>query len=413
VRRPRSLPLVCLRASRRISCWGAVLPGLVAMALQASEAGAQQEPEAAQDEAKPARDELASGVHRRPIDREQGQNPFRGSALVFEQSMTTQTTQLQPSPEQSYVPLYELWFSLRPRYYFDEHWSVRGRFDYTKELTNNQATTYYREDVFGDVWTELIYGTKLDGLWPGTRIGVGPRLVWPTSKVSQGNGTYVTAGAIAGALHRFQIHGDAAPALNEFHIGLTLTYQHPFTAATTPTSYGNFAYARQDVGDDDHSILSDQLQGLTVVNHTLWALIDTGLQITPRLSITADAVIINQWHYAPTNQGVTTTTGAVNPPLVDDRQYTESVWIIGGVDYTLFDEVDLTLGYYNLANELGPDGQHRGLFSANNIWWSPDARVFFDITANLDVLFDDAAHHRYSQPAGEIARARHIADLGE
>jgi hypothetical protein len=376
-----------------------------------------QEPEAAQDaprgaeEDKPVRDELASGVHRRPIDHEQGENPFRGSIFLFDQSMTTQTTQLQPSPQLSYVPLYELWFSFRPRYYFDDHWSVRARFDLTKELTNNQSTTYYREDVFGDIWTELIYGTKVD-FWPGTRVGIGPRLIWPTSKVSQGNGTYVTAGLTAGGVHRFRINGDDAPALNEFRVGLTFTYQHPFTNATTPTQYGTFAYARQDVGDDDHSILSDQLQGLTNIDHTLWALLDMGLQITPKLSVTFDAVIINSWHYTPTSQGVQTVTGLVNPPLVDDRQFVQNTWIIGGIDYTLFDELDLTLGYYNLANELAPDGTRRGLVGSNNIWWSPEARVFFDVTANLDVLYDDAQHHKYSKPqaSGPLARARHVAD---
>jgi hypothetical protein len=380
--------------------------GLVALA--ADDARAQ--------EVGPSREEISSGLHRRPIDKEQGDNPFRGSALVFEQSMTTQTTQLQPGPEQSYAPLYELWLSFRPRYYFNEHWSMRGRFDYTKELTNNQPTTYYREDVFGDIWTDLVYGAKLDELWPGTRVSIGPRALLPTSKVSQGNGTYVTLGGTAGALHRFEIHGDGAPALNEFHAGVSVTYLHPFTKATTPTSYGNFAYARQDVGDDDHSIMSDQLQGQTLVNHNLWLVFDTGLQITPRLSVTVDAVFINQWHYQPTGTGVVIGTGAVDPTRVDDHQYTQNVWLLGGVDYMLFDEVDLTLGYYNLANEIAPDGQRRGLFGSDNVWWSPDARLFFDVTANLDVLFDDAAHHRYSRPAastGEARPARHLAQLGE
>ena len=103
--------------------------------------------------------------------------------------MTTQTARLASSAEQSYVPLYELWLSFRPRYYFGEHWSVRGRFDYTKELTNNQTTTYYREDVFGDIWTDLVYSSALDTLWPGTKVNLGVRALWPTSKASQANGT--------------------------------------------------------------------------------------------------------------------------------------------------------------------------------------------------------------------------------
>src|SRR5579871_5622496 len=91
-------------------------------------------------------------------------NPFRGSAFFLEQSITTQTADVGMTP-QSYVPLYELWLSLRPRYWFDSHWSVRARFDYTKELTNDQTTTLYRQDLFGDTWTDGVYWAKLDGLW--------------------------------------------------------------------------------------------------------------------------------------------------------------------------------------------------------------------------------------------------------
>jgi hypothetical protein len=360
----------------------------------------------------PSREELASGVHHRPIDKDQGENPLRGSTFLLEQSMTTQTAQIQPSPEQSYVPLYELWLSLRPRYYFGEHWNLRGRFDYTKELTNNQNTTFYREDVFLDIWTDLIYSTKLDQLWPGTKANLGVRALWPTSKGSQANGTYVTLGALGSVLHKFELRGEEAPSFSDFHVGLSFTYLHPFTQATTPTSYGDFQYARQDVGLDDHSIISDQVQGTTLVDHTLWLVADTGVQITRKLSATVDAVLINQWHYAPTNSGITIESGTVNPSLAGSTQYTPNVWFVADLDYALIDEIDLSFGYYNLAGEIAPDGQRRGLFGSDNLLWSPDARIFFDITANLDALFDDAVHHRYSlEQAAADRRARHLGGM--
>ena len=80
------------------------LVGLLALAAAPRELRAQ--------EVGPSREELASSVHHRPIDKDQGDNPLRGSTFLFEQSMTTQTTQIQPSPEQSYVPLYEIWSEL-------------------------------------------------------------------------------------------------------------------------------------------------------------------------------------------------------------------------------------------------------------------------------------------------------------
>jgi hypothetical protein len=356
----------------------------------------------------PAREELASVAPRRPIEKDQSDNPLRGSALLFEQSMTMQTARLDPA-EQSYVPLYELWISFRPRYYLDQHWSVRGRFDYTKELTNNQTTTYYREDVFQDIWTDLVYSTGLDTLWPGTKLNVGVRALWPTSKTSQANGTYVTLGALAGAVHKFKIRGDSAPSFNNFRVGLSFTYLHPFSNATTPTSYGDFQYTRQDVGDDDHSIISDQISGTTLVDHTFWIVLDTGIKITPRLSFTIDDVLINQWHYAPTGSGIVTTTGPVNPSLAGDTQFTPSNWVIADLDYELFDELGLSLGYYSVAGQIAPDGQRRTIFGADNLFWSPEARVFLGITANLDALFDDAVHHRYSlQQAAQDRRMGHV-----
>ncbi len=385
------------------------LPSFVSAAGLAALAGFARDSRAQEQDTGPSREGLSSGVHTRAIDKEDSSNPLRGSTFLFEQSMTTQTTQLQPSPELSYVPLYELWLSFRPRYYFDEHWSVRGRFDYTKELTNNQTTTLSREDVFGDIWTDVVYGTKLDQLWDGTKANIGLRALWPTSKVSHANGTYVTLGAVATAAHKFDIHGDDAPVLNSFNVRLSATYLHPFSTATTETDYGNFAYARQDV--DEHSFISDQIQGTTLVDHTLWGIIHGDLRATPRLTFNTDAVLINQWHYAPTNASVKTLTGMAEVPRTNDTQFTQNVWVIFDVDYTLFREIDLSLGYYNLANALGPDGQRRGIFGSENIWWSPDARVFFDISANLDVLFDDARDHRYSNEQAAAARDQHLANL--
>ncbi len=359
-----------------------------------------------------AQPEMPSRVQPHRAEKGEGTNPLRGSTLLLDQSMTTQTAHLDSTPQQSYVPLYELWLSLRPRYHFDEHWSMRGRLDYTKELTNNQQTTYYREDVFGDIWTDLVYQTKLESLWPGTKADIGLRALWPTSKASQAAGTYVTAGARGGVQHTFPINGEDARYLDDFHVRLSFTYLHPFTTATTPTDYGSFAYTRQNV--DEFSFVSDQIQGTTIVDHTFWAIVDTGLQITPKLSLTADLIFINQWHYPPSNASVGTALAPVDVPRsATDTQFTENTWFIANLDYSLVDEIDLGLGYYNLANAIAPDGQRRGVFGSDNIWWSPDARVFFDVTANLDALFDDASGHKYgsSQSLREPRRRHMAADL--
>ena len=68
----------------------------------------------------------------------------------------------------------------------------------------------------------------------------------------------------------------------------------------------------------------------------------------------------------------------------------------------LIDELALSVGYYNLTNAIAQDGQPRTLFGGENIWWSPDARFSFTVTANLDVLYDDLTRHT-AAPAPQAA----------
>jgi hypothetical protein len=346
-------------------------------------------------------------------------DPFRGSTFLFDQSASTQTLHLE-NAELSDVPFYGWWLSLRPRYNFDDHWRVQARIDYYKELTNSQNTTYYREDVFGDIWTDLIYATPLakEGRWKNTKVSAGLRALWPTSKQSQANGTYVTVGLTAGVSQKIPIRGDDAKVLNSARVGLSFAYLHAFTQATTATNYGSFSYPSESVGDSGLGSASytlfttDQLTGQTLVNHTLYGILDTGFQMTPKLGFTMDWIMINQWHYAPTNTGIMTPTGPVNPSATGvtsgpDTQFTQLGWFIFSADYEIIPEMSLGLGYYNLSNVVASDGSIRGPFSAgfDNVFWSPDARLFFDVTANLDKIFEDASGKYKTGSTAQAAQA--------
>jgi hypothetical protein len=327
-------------------------------------------------------------------------NPLRGSTLTVDQSITTQTADVGATP-QTYAPFYSLFVTLRPRYWLTDHWVVRGRFDYTKQIaTNNQqtqdyATTKNYADVFGDVWTDLVYTTEL-GSWPGTKLSVGPRALWPTSQLAQAAGMYVTLGAIADASHSFALNGPDARTFNSINLRAAAFYLHPFTAATTATNYGGFAYTREDA--DAHSFISDQIGGGLLPAHEVVGTLEADLQVTPKLSAIADFILFNKWHYGVTGPGcVATLTGCATIAYSPDHPFEQSTWLILQASYALLDEMDLSVGYYSLANAIAPDGQRRGLWGTDNIWWSPDARFFVDVTANLDALFDDAAHHKYSQ----------------
>jgi hypothetical protein len=386
-----------------------VLPAAVAAAALVSTVSTAARAQAPTGEQQVVRDQPASqqGFAKVPTG---DKDPLRGSTFLFDQSITTATADAGLVTPQSQVPFYGWWLSLRPRWNFNDKLRLQGRFDFYKEFTNSQDTTLQREDVFGDIWTDLIYSTPLatEGRWKDTKVSVGARVLWPTSKVSIDQGIYFTAGATAGLSQKFTLKGPDAPVLNSARAGLTFAYLHPFSDSTTPNS-PNFAYTRENV--EGFSFVSHQLSGQTLSNHTLYGILDTGIDITPKLSATLDFILINQWHYAPPSACITITTGPVCPPRINDQQFTQESWFVLQADYEIIPELSLGLGYYNLANTIAPDGTVRTLFGGgdHSLLWSPDARFYFDITANLDKIYEAATGRYKSTPPGKTAAAARTA----
>jgi hypothetical protein len=351
--------------------------------------------------------------------RKASKNPFRNSTLTFDQSISTATIGVGNTP-QSYMPIYQWWWSFRPRFYFTDHLYLSGRFDFYKEFTNSDegqsgATTDYREDDFGDIWATLVYEQALNKS-ENTKVSGGPRFLFPTSKASQAAGIYVQAGAIATLSQKVPLHDASAPFLNDLHFRLFTWYDHPFSQYTTPGNSG-FQYVRENT--DDQSFLSDQLAGSTLIDHQLMFNVEAALQITPRLDFAIDFYEINQWHYSLPGGCVQTTTGCQTITtqessangIVGDQEFVQLTWFAADLSWDVFDQLTLGIGYYNLQNELSNLGEHRTLFGANNIWWSPDARFFFDITANLDAIYDSLAPKGSMKKAAQQAREEMIRSL--
>jgi hypothetical protein len=314
--------------------------------------------------------------------------PFRGSTLLFDQSMTTQTAHLETSPQQSNVPLYEWWVSFRPRWYFSEHVYYWARFDYFKEFTNNQDNTYYREDSFGDMWNTLAYSTPLskEGAGKNTKVALSGRVLLPFSKASRANNVYFTAGGGGSVSQKVPLAGEGAKWFNDVSLSLSASYSHPFSKATTAVGADQLV-ERQDT--EGRSFASDQLRGGTLTAHQLLTVVGAELAITPKWSFGLDMIFINGWKYRPKDD-VTVATGTGNvavPRNSDSTVFTQQSWFIASTGYDILDELNVSLGYYNLANVVGPNGQRRGIVGGDNVWWSPDARVFLDLTANLDKIY--------------------------
>jgi hypothetical protein len=339
-------------------------------------------------------------------------DPLRGSKFIFDQSITTSTADAGLLTPQSYVPFYGWWLSLRPRWNFNENLRLQLRFDFYKEFTNLQTTTLYRENVFDDIWTDLVYSTPLarSGPWKHTNVGLGARALWPTSKASSAQGVYVTLGATGRISQDIPLRGEDAAVLNAAHVGLSVVYLHPFSDSTTPYNT-NFSYTRENT--DAFSFPSHELSGKGFAEHTLYGFIDAGLDITPKLSLGLYAVLINQWFYPASDGPVTTGMGPYQVSRINDNLFAQETWLILSADYEVVPEFSVGIGYFNLATYIAQDGTARTLFGGgqDSLLWSPDARFFVDLTANLDKIYEDATGKYKSKPSrtGAAARAGQIA----
>ena len=61
--------------------------------------------------------------------------------------------------------------------------------------------------------------------------------------------------------------------------------------------------------------------------------------------------------------------------------YTVKTWLTASAAYDVSDELSVGVGYYNLNNQLGAGGTRRSPL------WSPTARFFLTLTANLDAVY--------------------------
>jgi len=110
------------------------------------------------------------------------------------------------------------------------------------------------------------------------------------------------------------------------------------------------------------------------------------IDILENLSYGLSMIWIDQFSYRPTDAELINDSGASSGPITrseNDTRFRQSTWFLTSFDYEPIKEMSISLGYYNLNSAIGPDGTRRGVF------WSPDARVFFSLTAHLDAIMDD------------------------
>lgn len=308
---------------------------------------------------------------------------WKGSILLFDQSLTTQTVGVG-GDYQTADPTYEWWIAFKPKYTLFERdkdsVSLNLWMNLYLELTNSDTTTEYRELLLGPTYLWATYNRTLrDVRGYKTSVSVGPRANLPTDKAAYDTSQLIELGALGSASQTFPLRGEGARVLRGGRLAVGAIYGHPFDRYTAPVN-GDLHQLRQDF--DGVSVIDDQIAGEMNVRNALSLSFSGELQLVRRLSLSLSYLIINQWRYPTTASQLPRDTGPASiTSIADPTTYTVKTWLTASVAYDLNDELSVSLGYYNLSGQLAPDGTRRSPL------WSPSARFFLTLTANLDAVY--------------------------
>jgi len=318
--------------------------------------------------------------------------PFHGSVLLFDQSVTTPTVGLGQD-YQSANPVYEWWIAFKPRYYLFETrsdaLSVALWANLFLELTDSDTTTRRREPLLGPTYAWATYAHTLRAERSyRTAVSIGPRLTLPTDKAAWDSGQRLGVGGSTELSQTLPLRGKHARLLQGLRLAVGAIYTHTFSEYRSRAN-DDLARQRQDV--NGRPLVDPQLGGAMITADWLTLALSGELQVSRKVEFSASYVILNKWGYAPSDVTLGLPTGPARPAMVDaPTTYSVSTWLTSSVGYQVADELTVSLGYYNLANQLAPDGTRR------NPLWSPNARLFLTLTANLDAIYLRAAGRRRS-----------------
>jgi len=374
VRRRGPWPLAAWSRRARVAAWLAVP--------LATLAGAGARPAFAQRTGLADRADVAASVSDE-VEPEGGpMHRWRGSYIALDQSVTTQTVRVG-ADFQSYDPTYELWLSAKPQYYFIDRahnkLSLSVWLNAFWELTNSDTTTKQREILLGPTFVTAPYlHVFRRGLWgdrPGykTAVSVGPRIVLPTDKASWDSGQYVSLGVTSFLSQGVPLRGEDARFWRGAEFTLGVAAGAPISRATSAVN-NDIRQLREDVAG--RLIVSDQLRGSMNTKYYLNLSASADVQVTSRTTFSASYVILDSWAYLPNDAQVCSLfTGCVAPMGGDNPpNFRVATWLTASLAYELTKTLNLAVGYFNRANQIGPDGQRRSPF------WSPDARLFVTVT---------------------------------
>jgi hypothetical protein len=304
--------------------------------------------------------------------------PFRGSLLIIDQSMTTNT--FSKGSQLSYQPLYEWWISPRVAYNFSKQVRFTLRQDLFKEWTNTSETTYAREWRYTDTWLTLAYRPDLTSVSKHLSGGLGFILRPGISKESRIASQYFSAGPSANIGYAFDLGGEKAKAFKSLNVSAAVNYQHSFSKCNTPCAADSSEFGQARMNARNEAVRDQQVRSASMVGNQLLYSLNLGVDIVEHLDFSASMIWISQFAYKTSDAFTKDGTEVGRAP--DDTRLRQFSWWFTQVTWGFSKEASLAFGYYNLNAVVGPDGKYR------NPFWSPDARVFLDLYVHLDAIYE-------------------------
>ncbi len=327
---------------------------------------------------------------------------WRLSRLSLDQSVTANTVGVGQD-YQTYNPTYDWTLLLRPRYYFidRDNWrySVQATVGAAQELTNSDGTTGRRQLDAEDTLLALRYDRTLFRSGRTiSAIGLAlPELDLPTSRGSRNNGRIMGVGGALIPAQQIPLAKEG-PFFTTFTVAGLARYQHYLTRSTVPT-HDELTRPRTDL--NGRLVISDQLGAPAFPEHEARFGFNTELMIHERVALISDFQWRPTWSYGLDHEAeiCDLLTGCAKIDSVDNPQTYQLITAFATeVEAQVMDELSVSVGYQNLANQIGPDGQRRNMF------YSPNARFYLTLTAFLAEIFDK--HAEPSRKNLTLARTR-------
>lgn len=316
---------------------------------------------------------------------------WRGTTFAWNQSVTTTAVGVGRDNYGTEDDFYGWGFTFSPRLYLidapKDKVTLSATIGWDVELTDG-STVQRRETLFADLPVRLGYSRPLtkssDGEY-ATNLSASGSLSFPTSKASQAQGRYLTTRLGLGLSQTIKVLGNDAKGLNNLTLGVNGSWGHLFARSYQPTN-DELEYKRQDANgatlpaDDRIGRNSFSMNTLSVTGS-----LDLPLYGDLALSTSAGIAAGFKHDFESKDCEVVIATGCVTAARDETRTlYQPNTVFDVSLGYPVFSVVDLALGYSNESGWIGEDGQQR------NIFYSPGATFYMNVTLNLDAVYSKA-----------------------